>query len=114
VRGDDWIVPVMPCSAAENRGIDRLLEAVRAHRAHLEAGDLAGTRRAKRLEQVKRFVGERLEEELWSPNGYADEVESALRGSVTPYDVGGRVLASILGGASRAGGRGAQAESARS
>lgn len=97
VRRDGWEVPVVSCCAARERGIDDLLAALRAHRAHLEASDLAAVRRAKRVEQVKRVVGERLEEEVWGRRGYARQVETDLETAATPYDVAERVLAAILG-----------------
>ena len=44
---DGWVPPVIPISARDSVGIDRLLEAVAQHRAHTEAcGSLAGRRNA--------------------------------------------------------------------
>lgn len=96
VRRDDWTVPVVACTARGGEGLEAFVEAIDAHRAHLEKNDLEGTRRKKRLAQVKRVVGELLEEELWGPRGYTERVESALKSDSTPYDVASHVLATIL------------------
>ena len=53
-------------------------------------------RREKRVAQVRRVVGERLEEELWGPGGNTERADSLLGKSVTPYDVAEQILSSIL------------------
>ncbi len=94
-----WVVPVVACSARDETGIDDVIAAVDAHRSWQEAADLAGTRRAKRVAQVRRVVGERLEEELWGRLGNTDRAEALLGNSVTPYDVAEDILTSVLGSA---------------
>ena len=95
-EGASWTPPVVSCSAGEGRGLDGVLEAVRAHRAWLEAGDLEAARRRRRVQQVRRVVRERLEERLWEGTGLRERVESALDASTTPYDVAVQVLESVL------------------
>src|SRR5262245_24384650 len=46
--------PVVPVSAHTGAGLGDLLGAIDAHRAELEAGDLAAARREKRIHQVRR------------------------------------------------------------
>jgi LAO/AO transport system kinase len=92
--------PVVATSAHEAEGLDDLLEAIDSHRRHLERGeveDLEKIRRGKRIAQVRRVVGERLEEELWSSSGYTATVDSLLEKSITPYDVAEEILGSVLG-----------------
>jgi LAO/AO transport system kinase len=49
-RSDGWTPPVILVSARDNRGVDELLAAIRAHRAHLEErGLLRSRRRAGRV-----------------------------------------------------------------
>jgi LAO/AO transport system kinase len=104
-RPDAWSVPVVACSAAHGTGVPAVLAAVRSHRAHLEAHDLGAVRREKRLAQVRRHIEERLAEEIWSGGPYARDVETALAGGATPYDVAERVLAAILARGAPASGR---------
>jgi LAO/AO transport system kinase len=96
-----WTVPVLSVSALEERGIGALLEAVDLHRRYLEGSDLAALRRAKRVQQVRRVVGERLQEELWGPGGNTERAEKLLGMSNTPYDVALEILGSILAPAPR-------------
>jgi LAO/AO transport system kinase len=92
----EWAVPVVPCSAVSGDGLPALLAAIDAHRAWIEAGDLAGTRLTKRIAQVRRVVGERLEEELWGRLGNTARAETMLGKSNTPYDVAEEILGAIL------------------
>ena len=94
--GVDWTVPVIGVSASEGRGLDELVAAVDAHRRALEAADLGAIRSKKRVAQVRRVVGERLAEKIWGPPETARQVETLLGKSITPYDVAGEILASIL------------------
>ena len=98
VRRDDWKGPVVSTVAVRGEGLDSLVEALESHRAHVRERGLDVLRREKRVRQVRRVVGERLEEELWGPRGFTGRVESALDGAATPYDVAGEVLDAILGG----------------
>ena len=91
-----WVVPVVSCSAVSGQGLPELLAAVDSHRAWLESADLEGTRRSKRVAQVRRVVGERLEEELWGRLGNTARAESLLGKSITPYDVAEQILGAIL------------------
>lgn len=92
-----WAPPVVSTSATgAGDGIDALLEAVDAHRAWLEAADLEASRRHRRVDQVRRVVGERLEEELWGPRGKREQAETLLGNSKTPYDVAEEILNSVL------------------
>ncbi len=98
VRTDQWEVPVLPTNAVAGEGVEAVIDAVHRHRAHLEAGLLESVRRRRRVDQVKRVVGERLEDELWGGRRLGDRVEEGLDRASTPYDVAEEVLASILGG----------------
>ncbi len=92
-----WTAPVVGCTAVERKGLDDLWAAVQGHRAFLEGTGLDAARAAKRVEQVKRVVGERLEEEIWGPGGFSERVESELRAARTPYDVASDLLADLRG-----------------
>ena len=97
-RDDGWEVPVVRTSAARVEGLAELVAAVAAHRAHLEAQGLDAVRRGKRVHQVRRVVGERLDEELWGQGGLGEHVEEALTAGSTPYDVAEEVLSRVLSG----------------
>jgi LAO/AO transport system kinase len=96
-RADEWKVPVVAVGAREARGLDDVLEAVAAHRAHLERGDLAERRLEKRAEQVRRMVLTCLEERLRDDAGVGARVDSSLRSAVPPYDVAREILGEIHG-----------------
>jgi LAO/AO transport system kinase len=94
---EGWEVPVVATTAASGAGAAELLDALERHRAACERGNLAGVRRRKRLQQVRRVVAERLEEELFGPGGLGEAAESRLSPQATPYDVAEGILARILG-----------------
>ncbi len=98
IRRDGWEVPVVGVSAAKDEGLDKLLGAVDDHRAHLERVGLEAVRRQKRAQQVKRVVGERLDEELWGDGGLGGRVDSALNAGSTAYDIAELLLQDVLGG----------------
>jgi LAO/AO transport system kinase len=90
------IPPIVSVSAAEGRGLPELLAAVEAHRRELEAGGLGAARDEKRLRQVRRVVGERLDEALWGPGGQTERAAKRLAQSRTPYDVADELLGELL------------------
>jgi len=94
--GERWIVPVVTASATRAEGLADLVAAIDAHRAWLEAAHLEASRRRRRVEQVRRVVGERLAEELWGPLGNTARAEALLGQSITPYDVAEEILGAIL------------------
>ena len=59
-------------------------------------GDLAALRAEKRVRQVRRVVGERLDEALWGPAGTTERAVELLGKTRTPYDVAEELLGSIL------------------
>jgi LAO/AO transport system kinase len=87
---------VVPVSAHTGAGLDQLLAAIDAHRRELEGADLAALRREKRVRQVRRVVGERLDEALWGRQGHTERAAELLGKSRTPYDVAEELLGSIL------------------
>jgi LAO/AO transport system kinase len=87
---------VVSVSAHTGAGLDQLLAAIDAHRRALEGADLPALRREKRIRQVRRVVGERLDEALWGPEGQTERAAELLGKSRTPYDVAEELLGSIL------------------
>ena len=87
---------IVPVSAHTGAGFDALFAAIEAHRAELERGDLAALRHEKRVRQVRRVVGERLDEALFGPAGRTEQAVALLGKSRTPYDVAEELLGSIL------------------
>jgi LAO/AO transport system kinase len=99
-RADDgagWEVPVVATTAAGGTGVPALLEALDRHRAARARPELEAIRRRKREEQVRRVVMERLEDELFGRDGFAERAESGLRSRATPYDVASAILAEVRG-----------------
>ena len=87
-----WEVPVVSISSLRGTGFDVLREVLDKHRTALEKGVNLDRRHQKRALQVRRVVEERLEAQLWGPDGYTERVESSLRKSSTPYDVAQEIL----------------------
>jgi LAO/AO transport system kinase len=96
VRPRERVPAVVLVSAHTGDGLERLRAAIDAHRSELTSGDLRSLRAEKRLRQVRRVVGERLEEALWGPAGQRERAAELLGKSRTPYDVADELLNSIL------------------
>ena len=94
----DWTPPVVSCSAGTARGVEAVFEAIEAHRRYMADGPLAEARRAKRVEQVKRVVSERLQEGVWEARGYGAGIQALLDRWDTPYDVASQLLETLLKG----------------
>lgn len=92
----EWEVPVVPCSAGTQFGVEDVLGAIADHRAHLERTGLDEVRRTKRLEQIRRVVDEGLSEALWGGLGFGALADRELTAERTPYDVAGSILESVL------------------
>jgi len=92
----DWSVPVVACSAGTGFGVEGLLEAIAAHRAHLEQHGLEDLRRAKRAEQVAHAVHEALAEELFGRRGWGAHVRRELARATPPHALVEAILEAIL------------------
>lgn len=63
----NWSPPVLTCSAAENRGLDKVWETILEHRQTLEkSGELAAKRRRQAVDWMWALVDEGLKERLHS------------------------------------------------
>lgn len=82
-----WTPPVVAASAGRGEGIDDVLAAIAAHRAHLGEAGLALARREKRVAQVRRVFDERMSELLWERGGWTEQARSLLDSGVSTYDV---------------------------
>ncbi len=116
---EPWVVPVVSTVAQEGRGVEDVIATVARHRAAVEATGLEAVRAQKRLEQVRRVVGERLDEVLWGSDyagtdkmhgSASQQAVEALRSGQTPYDVATHMLSSILGDTQASGGTSASGE----
>ncbi len=97
-RGDGWSPPVVLIAAREGRGIDDLWEAVRGHRAHLEAADLLERRRregrtALLRDWLARRYGSYGLERLGGPDAAARRLDAA--DGQSPYAVLGPLCREI-------------------
>jgi putative protein kinase ArgK-like GTPase of G3E family len=92
-----WEVPIVPVSAATGEGQERLLAALAAHEAWQTAHGLEQARMARRLEQVRQEVGERLTQALWLERGWRARAQDALRARRPPREVSSELLSGILG-----------------
>lgn len=93
-----WQVPVVAASAGTSKGIEDVLDAVAAHRAHVEAQGLEAARRRKRVEQVRHSVSEQLAERLWGPAGLRERVAARLAEGASPHAIAAALLEEITRG----------------
>lgn len=95
---DGWRCPVVRVSAGQAQGLPELVTALETHRAWLAQHGLERLRLRRRATQVRRIVDAILARELWERAGAKAEVERALQGGATPYDVAQEVAARLRGG----------------
>lgn len=100
----EWIPPVVRASAGRGEGLEDVLEAIEAHRGHLGGERLAARRREMRVAQVRRVVGEALDEELWDHRGWTARVAASLDSGASPYEVAAAVVEELAGSLPAAGG----------
>jgi LAO/AO transport system kinase len=94
-EGEEWTTPVVRASAGRREGVADVLAAVERHREFLRGGHLEAHRRRMRLGQVRRVLGQGLDETVWERLGYGARVEALLAEGGTPYDIAADVLAEI-------------------
>jgi len=99
----DWEPPVLATIATDSTGVGELVGALDRHFAHLEQTDQLAGRRKKRLEiRTREVVDRAVRRWIWSSEGQAAEVESALKdvtaGVKSPYEAAAGIVAKLLGG----------------
>lgn len=103
-RGDTtWSVPVVATSAQNREGIDRLVEKIDAHRAHLQASGEMEIRRRKILEmRILKAAEDIVRDQLL--RGRREHLEAllgrAMTGTIDPYAAAGELVSAITVGAS--------------
>ncbi|MGH9086755.1 MAG: methylmalonyl Co-A mutase-associated GTPase MeaB [Acidimicrobiales bacterium] len=92
-----WRPPIVETVAASGQGIDALWVEIGRHRDHLStSGELAGRRRARVGQELRRVVTAQLlrrAEELTTGEGFADAVAAVGEGRLDPYEAVGRLMA---------------------
>lgn len=97
---DVWRAPVVACSAGRAESVDLVLAAIADHRAWLDEHGLYERRRAKRVAQVRRLLGETLLEALWEGRGLGARAAGELAAGRAPSAVAARLRSDILGSVS--------------
>ncbi|MFC1660217.1 methylmalonyl Co-A mutase-associated GTPase MeaB [Gemmatimonadota bacterium] len=97
----DWEIPVLTTVAQTGEGVEGLLEALTAHRAHLRSsGELERRRKARAAGRVRDVVERELRRMAWdSPAVQAvleEGVKGILAGDDTPYSLSDRILGKLL------------------
>ena len=103
---EGWQIPVLKTVAQTGEGVPELLEAVDAHRAHLEAsGELEARRRARAERRVRDVVERELRRVAWRSEVTRERLGRGLdavqEGRETPYSVARGILEALLGDAAR-------------
>ncbi|GIU98693.1 MAG: transporter [Actinomycetota bacterium] len=96
-----WTPPVVKTAAATGEGIEDLWEAIRAHRAHLEAtGELERARRRRLVREVESLAVESLRTRVRTLlDVERDLVEDVMARRVDPYRAAARIVERLGGGA---------------
>ena len=92
----DWTPPILETVAAKGEGITDLWQAVRDHRAHIEAnGELAARRESRLAEELRTIVARLLEARAYQATG-GSEVErlraEVLARTLDPYEAADRII----------------------
>jgi LAO/AO transport system kinase len=92
----DWTPPILETVAAKAEGVGELWQAVRDHRAHIEAsGELARRRESRLAEELRTIVARLLEERAYQATG-GPEVErlraEVLARTLDPYEAADRII----------------------
>jgi LAO/AO transport system kinase len=96
-----WEVPALATDTLSGAGVDEVIGAIDAHRAHLEAsGELAARRRARSRARVHDVVERELRRVAWTSGPVRERVEAGLdrieAGKATPYSVARELLELLL------------------
>lgn len=95
----DWTPPIVATVAAKGEGVEELWQAVRDHRAHIEANGELERRRAGRLaDELRTIVIRTLEARAYELTGRdeAERLRSAiLDRSIDPYEAAERIISSL-------------------
>ena len=92
----EWTPPIVDTVAAKGEGTTELWQAVRDHRAHIEAsGELARRREARLAEELRTIVARLLEERAYQATG-GPEVDrlraEVLARTLDPYEAADRII----------------------
>ncbi|MCB2100566.1 MAG: methylmalonyl Co-A mutase-associated GTPase MeaB [Rhodobacterales bacterium] len=100
LKGGDWPVPVMGTSSQNGKGIDELVAAIDAHRAHLAAGPGLETRRRKILEmRILKATEDLVRRRLDARRGdlFADLLERVATREADPREAAEALLKAAVG-----------------
>ncbi len=96
-----WRVPVVRTEAANNQGIDKLIETIDEHRAHIEEEGTLAERRARNLRaEVMGIAAARMRRELEARteknSEWAELLDSVVRRETDPATAAGKLLEDSL------------------
>lgn len=96
-----WTPPVVATVATDGTGVDELLDAIGAHRAHLEgSGELTERRRVRAIDELSEVMHRMLEARVrqhQDGDSLAGAAASVADGSVDPYEAAERLVDAALG-----------------
>jgi len=98
-----WRVPVVRTEASNNQGIDKLIETISEHRAHIEEEGTLAERRARNLRaEVLGIAAARMRRELETrteqDSEWAELLDSVVRRETDPATAAGKLLEKSLDG----------------
>lgn len=101
VPPEGWTIPVLKTVAHSGEGVDELLAAIEAHRAHLvQSGELDARRRARTATRIRDVVERDLRRRTWLDPATRTRLTAGLEevatGQGTPYSVAQGIVAALL------------------
>ncbi len=106
LAGPRWTIPVLKTVAQTGEGVDELLKAIAEHRGFLgSSGELEKRRRERAAIRVRDVVERELKRFTWGDSRVrgilGTGLDEIVLGRETPYSLGGKILADLLGSGGR-------------
>ena len=102
-----WEPPIVQTVASENRGVDELIDAIEAHRDHLEASGEKSARRRQQLRlRVETLLKERILEAANRAHALDEELTRGFERHEDPYRIADRLFESAVRAKGAAAGKG--------
>lgn len=97
-----WAIPVLKLVAQEGEGVEALVETLDRHAVYLqESGELVRRRESRVAERVRALVERELKRRVWEAGEgmslLQSSIESLVAGTISPYEVAGEIIKTVLG-----------------
>jgi LAO/AO transport system kinase len=99
MKEGDWLPPILKAKADRKEGLEELVAAIEAHRAHVQSSGLLEEKRRRRLrDEVLDMVAERSRrraaKRLAPGTPFGDQLATASLKELDPYEMAGDIMKS--------------------